>query len=526
GIGTYVKSSRQTHAECGDKANDSVRVNGTQLRCKVVSEGGNLGCTQPGRIEYALHGGRCNTDFIDNSAGVDCSDHEVNIKIALNALVASGDMTEKQRRELLSSMTDAVAELVLQHNYRQTQALSLAERQALVRSGEYERLIKRMESSGRLQRALEFIPDDETLLERKADGRGLTRPELAVLISYTKAQLKADLVVPAIADDPLLSQALYRAFPEQLCTSYRAVLDQHRLRAPIIGTQIANDMIDLMGITFVERMVQSTGASAVEVARAFVTAREVFDMHNHWRAIEALDGRIDANVQLDMMAVVMRLVRRATRWFIRNRRVHLQPSREVERFRQPIAELHRQYPEILAGRVLEDYSARRQRLLEQAVPPDVAEYVAAANFLYPSLSIIDAATEVDKPVRKVAEVYVALAQALELDSFAKQIADLKVENHWQAQARETFRDDLEWQQRKLAVGALLHLCPQGDVPACLQRWLKQQQTLVERWRALLMELHGTEAKEFAVFAVAIRELLDLAQSTYHGAAPDLVAPAE
>lgn len=519
GIGTYVKAQSQTHAECGDKANDAVRVNGAELRCKVIGEGGNLGCTQPGRIEYALHGGRCNTDFIDNAAGVDCSDHEVNIKIALNAQVVAGDMTEKQRRELLRAMTDAVGDLVLQHNYRQTQALSLAERQALARSGEYERLIKRMESSGWLQRRLEFIPTDEVLIERKAGGSGLTRPELAVLISYTKAQLKAELAVPAIADDPLLSQALFTAFPAQLSESYRPALEQHRLRAQIIGTKVANDMVDLMGITFVERMTQSTGASAIEVARAFVTAREVFDMHGHWRSIEALDDRIDATVQLDMMAVVMRLVRRATRWFVRNRRVHLQPLREVERFRAPIAELYQQYPEILTGRVLEDFTARCQRLLEARVPEELATYVATAHVLYPVLSIIDAATELNTPVRKVAEVYMALSQALELDAFAKQIAELKVDNHWQAQARETFRDDLEWQQRKLAVGAIRHLCPKGDVPACIQRWLKQQQPLVDRWRALLMELHGTEAKEFAVFAVAIRELLDLAQSSYHGIAP-------
>jgi glutamate dehydrogenase len=297
-----------------------------------------------------LHGGRCNTDFIDNAAGVDCSDHEVNIKIALNALVAAGDMTEKQRRELLRAMTDTVGELVLRHNYRQTQALSLAERQALARSGEYERLIRHMESSGWLQRGLEFIPTDEALIERKAGGSGLTRPELAVLISYTKAQLKAALAVPAIADDPLLAQALFSAFPAVLRESYRPALERHRLRTQIIGTKIANDMVDLMGITFVERIGQSTGANAVEVARAFVTAREVFDMHTWWERIEALDDRVDAALQLDMMAVVMRLVRRATRWFIRNRRVHLQPLREVERFRASIAELYAQYPDILAGR--------------------------------------------------------------------------------------------------------------------------------------------------------------------------------
>lgn len=515
GIGTYVKASAQSHADCGDKANDALRVNGRDLRCKVIGEGGNLGCTQLGRIEYALQGGRCNTDFIDNSAGVDCSDHEVNIKIALNAVLQAGDMTEKQRRELLGAMTAEVAELVLQHNYRQTLALSLAERQALERSGEYQRLIQRMESSGRLNRALEFIPSDDALIERKAADKGLTRPELAVLMSYTKAQLKTELVADAIADDPLLSQALYRAFPQQLAANYGEAIAHHRLRREIIATQVAGDMIDLMGITFVERMLQSTGAHSVDIARAYVTAREVLALPARWRELEALDNKIDAQTQLELMAILMRLARRTTRWFIRNRRMQLDPAREVARFAVPLATFARELPEFLVGRLREDYLARYQNLTERQVPLEMAQHAALANLLYPCIAIIDAASELGAPVAKVAEVYFVLAQELELDLFAKQIADLKVENHWQAQARETFRDDLEWQMRKLAVGAMRHLCAEGDVRACIERWIDQQRSLVDRWRALLIELNGTAAKEFAVYAVAIRELLDLAQSTQH-----------
>ncbi|HEY3698458.1 MAG TPA: NAD-glutamate dehydrogenase domain-containing protein, partial [Spongiibacteraceae bacterium] len=461
GIGTYVKASSQSHADCGDKANDAVRVNGRDLRCQVIGEGGNLGCTQLGRIEYALQGGRCNTDFIDNSAGVDCSDHEVNIKIALNALLTAGDMTEKQRRELLVSMTDAVAELVLQNNYRQTQALSLAERQAFKRSGEYQRLIQRMEASGHLNRALEFIPDDDVLIERKLAGKSLTRPELAVLISYTKAQLKSELAVLAIADDPLLSQALYRGFPAQLREKYGAAIEHHRLRREIIATQIAGDMIDLMGITFVERMMQSTGAHSVDIARAFTIAREILALPARWRELELLDNQIDAQTQAELMAIQMRLVRRATRWFIRNRRMKLEPQREVERFAPKLAALYNELPDLLIGRVREDYLARYQYFIEQRVPDAIAVDAAIANVLYPCIGVIDAAGELDTSIKKVAEVYFVLAQELELDLFAKQIADLKVDNHWQAQAREAFRDDLEWQMRKLAVGAIRHLCVQG-----------------------------------------------------------------
>ena len=341
GIGTYVKASQQSHADCGDKANDAVRADGCELRCRVVGEGGNLGMTQLGRVEYSLHGGRCNTDFIDNAGGVNCSDHEVNIKIALNALVAAGDMTEKQRRELLAQMTDAVAALVLRDNERQTLAISLAARQALERTNEYRRLIHRMEQSGDLNRALEFLPDDEVLLERRALGQGLTRPELALLISYIKGILKIDLVDPLVTDDPLLGAALQQAFPDELNRRHPTAIAAHRLRPQIIATQVANDIVNTMGILFVDRMVFSTGATAPIVARAYVTAREVFRLGDMWQRIENVPD-IDGNVQLDMLLVLMRLVRRATRWLIRNRRQNLDPTAEVARFREPLAELYRE----------------------------------------------------------------------------------------------------------------------------------------------------------------------------------------
>ena len=515
GIGTYVKASYQSHAECGDKANDALRVNGRDLRCKVIGEGGNLGCTQLGRVEFALHGGHCNTDFIDNSAGVDCSDHEVNIKIALNSLMRAGDMTEKQRRELLVSMTDDVATLVLRHNFQQTLALSLAEREVIERGGEYHRLIHQMENRGVLNRALEFMPDDETLIQRKTLGRGLTRPELSLLMSYTKAELKSDLAVDAVASDPLLSRAIFSAFPPLLGERYPAAIETHGLRRQIIATQVANEIVDKMGITFTERMAQSTGAHPVDIARAFVTAREIFQLQVRRRELEALDQRVEASMQLELLAIQMRMVRRATRWFIRNRRVNLDPVREVERFRQPIDALHRELPTLLVGRLRDDYQTRYQRFINAHIPDDVAAYAASANLLYACIGIVDAAASINADVHKVAEVYFAIAQELDLDLFAKQIAELKVENHWQSQQREAFRDDLEWQMRKLSVSAMRYMCNEGNVEKCVSRWLEQQHTLVERWRALLVEVQGTEAKEFPLYGVAIRELLDLAQRSQH-----------
>ncbi len=513
GIGTYVKASQQRHADCGDKANDTLRVDARELRCRVIGEGGNLGMTQLARVEYSLHGGRCNTDFIDNAGGVNCSDHEVNIKIALNALVAAGDMTEKQRRELLAEMTDEVAALVLRDNERQTLAISLAERQALERTGEYRRLIHGMEQGGHLNRALEFLPDDETLLERRALGQGLTRPELSLLISYIKGRLKSELVDAQVSDDPLLGAALHEAFPTALGQRHPLAIEHHRLRPQIIATQVANDIVNTMGILFVERMVFSTGATVPTVARAYVTVREVFGLCALWQRMETIP-EINGDVQLDMLLALIRLVRRGTRWLIRNRRLNLDPAAEVARFREPLAELYRELPSILRGRIAEDYAARRQHLLESGTPVDLAAYVAAAEVLYPAIGIIDTATELGAPLRQVAEVHVALMLQLDLDLFIRQITDLKVESHWQALARESFRDDLEWQLRRLTAGAMRHLCADGDVDLCIARWSERHQTLVQRWRALMTEMQGSDTREFAVYSVAIRELLDLAQSSH------------
>jgi glutamate dehydrogenase len=516
GIGTYVKSSQESHADVGDKANDILRVDARELRCKVIGEGGNLGVTQLSRVEFALHGGRSNTDFIDNAAGVDCSDHEVNIKILLNAVVTNNDMTEKQRNSLLEEMTDSVSELVLENNYRQTQAISLAEREAIMRSGEYRRLIQSMESSGKLNRELEFIPADDELLERKASGTGLTRPELSVLISYVKSQLKEELAETSIPNDIYMLDAVEMGFPQKLRDGFNSLIHSHRLRKEIIATQLANDMVNHMGITFVDRIAQSTGSNSGDIVRAYVTARDVFDMPYLWQQIEALDYQVDANVQLELMAELMRLVRRASRWFIRNRRGLIEPAVEVKNFKQEIALLREALPDIIRGDLKEARYKNCQRYIEQGVPEELATTIASMQQLYPFLSIIEASQAIDAPSVKVAELFFCLADKLELDWFAKQISELKIENYWQAMARETYRDDLEWQLRTLTEGAMRHICEKGEVEACIERWMDQQHLLVARWRLMVAELQATEVHEFAMYSVAIRELLDLAQSSKFG----------
>jgi glutamate dehydrogenase len=515
GIGTYIKAARESHADAGDKSNDSLRVDGAAVRARVIGEGGNLGMTQLARVEYALRGGALNTDFIDNSAGVDCSDHEVNIKILLNDIVGSGDMTEKQRRELLEQMQESVAELVLQNNYRQTQAISIAAYEALMRTGEYRRLISSLESGGHLNRALEFIPDDETLAERRTQRLALTRPELSILIAYVKGLLKQELAASSLTDDPYISRIIATAFPGLLYERYPREMARHRLRREIIATQAANDMVNRMGITFVERMRASTGYGSPDITRAYITARDIFGMQEHWAAIEALDNRIDNNLQLQLFSDVTRLVRRASRWLLRNRRSIIDPATEVERFLDSVSAFHGTLGDLLSSSAAQRYDERCSQLEEQGVPASLAKVVAGAPALYSMLGIVEAAKHSGADLNDVAKVYFRLGEVLELEWFAKQIADLHIENHWQALARESFRDDLEWQQRSLTVGVLKYMSGSVDTEEALKLWLESQTAMVERWRLMLVDLHNAQTQDFAMYSVAVRELLDLAQSSSH-----------
>jgi glutamate dehydrogenase len=526
GIGTYVMASSETHADVGDKANDPLRITGKELNVKVIGEGGNLGMTQLGRIEFALNGGRLNTDFIDNAAGVDCSDHEVNIKILLNEILANGDLTEKQRNKLLVDMTDSVAKLVLKNNYRQTQAISIAHRDALPRMEEYRRLINAMENAGKLNRRLEFLPSDDEITERKSLGKGLTRPELAVLISYVKGDLKETLNASSLPDEAHLSEEISEVFPGQIIRKYRSELASHRLRREIISTQVANDMVNHMGITFVERLKQSTGASSASIALAYIIARDVFELEKWWVAIEQLDYQVSSSLQLEMMAELMSLIRRACRWLIRNRRSELNVVENMTRFKEGIRKISRCLPEFLTGTSKENYQSRLNRLIEQSVPEELAAIIAGATHLYAALGIIEAQQEGDARLETVASIYYLLGNRLDLTWFGHQINNLTPLTHWQALAREAFREDLDWQQRALTVGLLKLKDENATIEERVDQWMLQHAELVERWKQMLTEFKASEDAEFSMYSVALRELLDLAQSTVHAIPRELCSSAQ
>jgi glutamate dehydrogenase len=515
GIGTYVKSSSESHADVGDKSNDSLRVNGNELRCKVFGEGGNLGMTQRGRVEYCLAGGSCNTDFIDNAGGVDCSDHEVNAKILLNEVVANGDLTQKQRNQLLVEMTDNVANLVLENNYRQTQAISVAQSEAVARNAEYRRFMNALQTAGRLNRKLEFLPGDDVLLDRQAHGKGLTRPELAILISYAKAVLKEDLATSDIADDEYIARFIEGAFPQKLCQLYPQVMRKHRLRREIVATQIANDIVNNMGITFVQRLKESTGAKVGDVAKAYIVARDIYKLDDFLKALARFDYQIDPQIQLDLINGMMRRIRRASRWFLRNRRSNLNPGTEVSLFAAGMSEIAIALPNLLQGDSLLEWQNNCKQLQDAGLPEDLVLAACRPANLYSGLNLVESARISQQPLGRVAKLYFALGNYLSLPWFSNQISDLKVDNFWQAMARETYMNDLEAQLRSLSISLIRFVTDDEQIPQVIEEWSKQHEVLIGRWKTMVNELQSVSGTDFAMFSVALRDLLDLAQACQH-----------
>ena len=514
GIGTYVKASTESHQEAGDRANDPVRVNGRELRCHVFGEGGNLGMTQRGRIEFALNGGACNTDFIDNAGGVDCSDHEVNIKILLNELVQSQDLTTKQRNQLLVDMTDQVADLVLNNNYRQTLAISLAHYRCVTNFSEYWRTLTDWEAAGKIDRALEFLPDDETLKDRVKRSVGLTHPELSVLVSYAKILIKEQVLASDAAEDSYVARAIEGAFPKRLLKDYPEQVMHHSLRREIITNQIVNEIVNLMGVNYFLRQVASTGATVDDVVRAYVVVRDILHLQHFWHRVEQLDYQVPAEVQFELFYALMRLGRRASRWVLRNRRSCLNPGKEVKTLGPKLAELQLLLPTLFAwGEEENSWQAEVTRLVEQGVQEEVAMLVSSSNFLFFGFGIVDLAASSDKPVGLVLELYYKISVELDLEWFAEQIVHLEPASRWEDFARESFVDDLENQRRSLAGTLLKDIAVMEDIDNVIHIWKAAQSPLIKRWQDMMKELHTAPVYDFAMFSVALRELLDLVQST-------------
>ncbi|MCM2335893.1 MAG: NAD-glutamate dehydrogenase [Pseudomonas sp.] len=507
GIGTYVKASTESHADAGDRANNALRVDGRDLRCRMVGEGGNLGLTQRGRIEAAQHGVLLNTDFIDNSAGVDTSDHEVNIKILLNAQVQQKKLTVDARNALLASMTDEVAGLVLHDNYRQNQAISLMERMSVPRMGSKRHFISTLEAQGLLDRQIEFLPSDTELSERKARGLGLTRPELSVLLSYSKLVLFPELLNSDVPEDPYLSKELVRYFPQPLQAKYAKAMEGHRLKREIIATAVTNQMVNRMGATFALRMQEDSGRSAAEVAKAFNITRETLDARALWTQIDALDGKVPESVQIDALQVIWELQRRFTRWLLSRPGAIPGISAAVERYHDGFREI-RAGDDILGPGQRPEYEASLRAWKAKGVPSELGAQLAALPYMEACPDIIELARERKlKPV-EVAKTHFRLGEALRLPWLQAQVDALAVDGRWHAVARGVLREELSTRHRAL-VGQALNM-PGKNADAKVAQWLGRDDNSLRFTLSMLNELAAQKSLDYPTVSVAVQRLSQLA----------------
>lgn len=531
GIGTYVKASGERHTDVGDRSNDSVRVDGRDLRCRVVAEGGNLGFTQRGRIEYALGGGLVNTDAIDNSAGVDCSDHEVNIKILLDAVVTAGDLTVKQRNGLLEAMTDEVAGLVLADNHAQNLALAVARTQASAMADVHARQIRSMELAGQVDRAVEFLPDEQQLAERHATGRGLTVPEFAVLLAYTKDTTATAVLESDLPDDPHVADVLHRYFPAALRDRFPDAIGRHPLRREIVTTVLVNTTVNHAGLSYEHRMYEETSAPAAEIMRAHLAASSLLGMEDHWTRIDALGVAVGVDDQIELFLALRRLVERSSLWLLRHRRHPIDLNAAAQSYGPGLAQLSGCFSELTTGSFSEVLAAAAARRTALGVPPDLAARSAAWPYLHTAFDTVEVAAATGTPVRLAGAVTWALFERLELRWVWDRIGSLPRNNRWQTQARAALRDDLLGELRALAERVLRTDAPvanPGPAPgtgqdgrsdpaevrdaaaALVTRWLGDQEAGVRRTASVLAEIAANGEFDLSTLTVALRQLRNLA----------------
>jgi len=502
GIGTYVKASTETNADVGDKANDTVRIDAAELRSRVVGEGGNLGFTQRGRIEFALAGGRINTDAIDNSGGVDCSDHEVNMKILLDTVVADGEMTVRQRDRLLAEMTDEVAAMVLRDNYDQTGALATARAQAGAMVDVHARYLRTLESESGLDRAIEFLPGDDVLAQRRSAGTGLTSPEFAVLLAYTKLDVSSRLLASDACEDPWFERELAAYFPAPLRDGrFAPALARHPLRREIIATRVTNLLVDRAGTSFIHRLTEETGATVPELARAHAAAWEIFGLEELWTGVEALDNVVPAATQIDMMLPIRRLSERASRWLVRHGPKPLDVAAAMAAFAPGAVRLAGLLPSLLSAADRDAGEAKATGWVEAGAGKDLAARVAALEALAPALDVVQVAggagTSGSGALDDVAGVYFALGTRLELDWLRDRIAALSRDDRWQALARSALHDDYARERAALTAEVLRA----GGV----EPWTARKRPAIDRFLMVIDDIRAGAAPDLATLSVAMRE---------------------
>ncbi len=506
GIGSYIKASSESHADAGDRANDANRVNGNQVRAKVLGEGANLGTTQRGRIEYALKGGRLNTDSIDNSAGVDCSDHEVNIKILIDSAISKGRLKKPARTKLLESMTDEVGKLCLLDNYLQSQAMSLSQNHGVQALDDQIRLMRILEKEAGLDRNVEYLPDDETLSERALSKQGLVRPELSVLLSYSKNWLYAELLESDVPDDPFLMGDLEEYFPTALQKKFAKDISSHRLRREIIATVVTNSMINRVGETFVSRFMERTGMPPGDIVRAFTITRHVFMLDELWHAIEALDNKVPAATQTAMLQEINHLVDWSTLWFLRNGDRPLDIGKHVDIYQDGVCMLLNNMSKALPSHYIEDLKSRSKPNIDLGVPEKLALQVGGLVNLFTACDIVRLAGRRKLSVPNVAQLYYLVGSQFALGRFRAAAEALDVQTHWQKLASEALIEEIYGHQLALS-NLVLNDAKNGMAPdKAIEAWNKKHHDSIEQTQQLLSELRSAAVTDLSMVAVASRQL--------------------
>jgi glutamate dehydrogenase len=508
GIGTYVKASTESHVQVGDRSNDALRIDARDLRVKVVGEGGNLGFTQLGRIEYARKGGHLNTDAVDNAAGVNTSDHEVNIKIFLNHLLADGKMTAKARKTLLASMTEDVAAAVLEDNYQQSQTLSVLEAQGTQLVEYQKRLMRAMERRGRLNRQVEYLPSDEALAELAKEDKALTRPELAVIVAYAKMVLFDDILDSDIAALPSMEDMLHRYVPDRLDKAWGKALEKHQLRDEIIATELANEIVNYAGPTFLARVEEESGFSQEEAIRAYVVSRTIYNLRDLWARIEALDHKVPATIQYLMFLDTIELLRRNTQRLLTTCQGRIDVARLTDIYRGGLATLAADPEALLSEFELQAYREKRDMYKEQGVPDDLARDVAALDPLVAACDIIDVAGHSKLSVEATASCYFRLGSLIGLDWLRSAAEDFQVSDYWESLAINAMIDDMLLQQKHLAIAALKS-ADKSSLPEAAAEWVRRNKAGVERMHQLLADFRTSGSVDVSKLGYATRFIRQL-----------------
>jgi len=513
GIGTYVKASDESHSDAGDSANNALRVDGKQLKCKVFGEGGNLGMTQKGRIEFANNGGKVNTDFIDNSAGVDCSDHEVNIKILLKAMMEDGLYDIKSRNKLLASMTDEVSDLVLKNNYHQTQTLSFMSYLSSNRVGAKAHLIQQLEGKGLLDRDIEFLPNDAELERRRKNGEGLSRPELCVLLSYAKLDLYDQVIESSVLDDPWLRRLVVNYFPKKLQKVDAKYLDNHRLKREIIGTILTSQVIDRMGATFVMRMQEDTGADVGAICQAFYIITELFKLNELWHGIEAHDGQVEPVKQIEAFVEIWKFVRQTTRWVLNNLGHQLNIEQHVSSLHKGVTQFSKDLSKYLSD-VDQNALTRSEKALEkQGFSTVLSGQISALPYLSAALDVVSVANQQSVTVKQAADMYFPLGKMLNLIWLQNMIEQLKVNNQWHVHARGGLRDDLTEYHAELTASLIKKYGKKQSSEQTLNQWSQDYQTQVKNVKDMMNSIKLEKQVDYPTIMVAINTLSHLVSAT-------------